>query len=93
MLLSFGLLTASTVADIETTHSCIRSGSCREGNPLLGQSRPQAYAVSMSLNAFAFWASAEQKRHGHGVAPFFIFWGGAVLHAALATHNSGLAGH
>jgi hypothetical protein len=92
MVLSLGLLTTATVADIQTTHACIRSGACREGNPLLGQSRGQAYAVSMSLNAFAFWAGAEQKRHGHGVAPFFILWSGSVLHAALAVHNAGLSG-
>jgi hypothetical protein len=92
MLLSLGLLTTATIADIQTTHDCIRADACREGNPLLGQSRGQAYAVSMSLNAFAFWAAAEQKRHGHGVAPFFILWSGSVLHAALAVHNAGLSG-
>jgi hypothetical protein len=93
MLVSLGLLTSATAADIETTHDCIRAATCREGNPLLGQSRPQAYAVSMSLNAIAFWAAAEQKRHGHGVAPFFILWSGSVLHAALAVHNASLAAH
>ena len=93
MLLSLGLLTTATIADIQTTHECIRTGACREGNPLLGQSRGQAYAVSMSLNALAFWAAAEQKRHGHGVAPFFILWSGSVLHAALAVHNASLSNH
>jgi hypothetical protein len=91
MLLSLGLLTGATVADIETTHACINAGTCREGNPLLGQSRPQAYAVAMSINAAAFWAAASEKRHGHGVAPFFLLWTATVMHSALAARNAALA--
>jgi hypothetical protein len=91
MLLTLGLLTASTIADIETTHACIRAGTCKEGNPLLGQSRAQAYSVAMSVNAFAYWAAAEQKRHGRGVVPFFILWGDTAMHSLLAAHNSALA--
>lgn len=90
MLLSFGLLTASTIADLETAQSCIHAHSCREGDPLLGQSRYQAYPVAMSFNVFAFWATAEQKRHGHGAAPFFILWCATAGHAALAAHNASL---
>jgi hypothetical protein len=91
MLLALGLLTASTIADIETTQSCIKAGTCKEGNPLLGQSRAQAYSVTMSINALAFWATAEQKRHGHGAVPFFILWSATAMHAAFAAHNSALA--
>lgn len=91
MLLALGLLTAATVADIETTQSCIHAGTCREGNPLMGQSRAQAYSVSMSINALAFWAAAEQKRHGRGASPFFILWGATAMHATLAAHNASLA--
>ena len=90
MLLAMGLLTAATIADIETTQSCIHSGGCKEGNPFMGQSRAQAYSVSMSVNAIAFWAAAEQKRHGHGAVPFFILWTATAMHAAMAAHNSGL---
>lgn len=91
MMLSFGLLVASTVADLETTQSCIHASTCKEGDPLLGQSRAQAYSVSMSLNALVFWAAAQEKRHGHGVLPFLILWSGTVMHATLAAHNSALA--
>ena len=91
MLLAVGLLTAATVADIETTQSCIKTGTCKEGNPLMGQSRAQQYSVGMSINAFAFWATAEQKRHGRGVVPFYILWSATALHATLAAHNSSLA--
>lgn len=90
MMLSFGLLIASTVADLETTQSCIHAGTCKEGDPLLGQSRAQAYSVSMSFNALVFWAAAQEKRHGHGVLPFLILWGGTVMHSTLAAHNSAL---
>jgi hypothetical protein len=91
MLLSLGLLTAATIADLETTQSCIHARTCKEGNPLLGQSRTRAYSVALSVNSVAFWAAAEQKRHGHGVAPFFILWSGTALHSLLAAHNSALA--
>src|SRR5208337_3132607 len=91
MLLSLGLLTAATIADLETTQSCIHARTCKEGNPLLGQSRTRAYSVALSVNSVAFWAAAEQKRHGHGVAPLFILWSGTALHSLLAAHNSALA--
>jgi hypothetical protein len=91
MLLAFGLLTAATIADIETAQSCIKAKTCREGNPIMGQSRAQEYGVAMSLNAFAFWAAAKEKQRGRGVVPLFILWGGTVLHATLAAHNSALA--
>jgi hypothetical protein len=91
MLLALGLLIPATVADIETTQSCIRAGTCKEGNPLMGQSRAQEYSVAMSINALAFWAAAEQKRHGHRAVPRYILWGATAMHAALAAHNSTLA--
>ena len=91
MLFSAALLTASTVADIETTQACIHSHTCREGDPLLGQSRTQAYTVAMSANLFAFWAATEQKRHGHGAMPFFILWCATAGHVTLAAHNASLA--
>jgi hypothetical protein len=90
MLLAMGLLTAATVADIETTQACIHTGTCKEGHPLMGQTRAQAYSVSMSVNAVAFWAAAEEKRHGHGAVPFFILWTATAMHAAMAAHNSAL---
>jgi hypothetical protein len=88
MLFSAAVLTASTVADIETTQACIHSHSCREADPLMGQSRAQAYSVAMTANLFVFWAAAEQKRHGHGTMPFFIMWCATAGHAALAAHNA-----
>jgi hypothetical protein len=88
MLLALGLLTASTVADIETTQSCIRSATCKEANPLMGQSRAQQYSVAMSINALAFWATAEDKRLGRGILPYSILWGAIATHATLAAHNA-----
>jgi hypothetical protein len=92
MVLALGLLTVSTVADIETTQSCIRAATCKEVNPFLGQSRAQQYSVAMSINALAFWATAEDKRHGRSILPYSILWGAIAMHATLAAHNATLTG-
>ena len=51
---AFWLLTAanyaSAVADIELTQACLRSGACREGNPLLPSDRKKLYAIQMGLS-------------------------------------------
>lgn len=51
---------ALAVTDIELSHRapCFQSGRCREGNPLLGQSRAQAYAVTGALTGLEWLASA-----------------------------------
>ena len=51
---------AMVVADIETTHHspCFQAHTCREGNPLLGQTRAQAYGVSGGMTALFWWGTA-----------------------------------
>lgn len=52
------------VADIEITHHmpCFEAGTCRD-NPILGQSRLQAYSVAAGLTAFA-WIGEAYCRKG-----------------------------
>jgi hypothetical protein len=52
------------VADIEITHHmpCFEAGTCRD-NPILGQSRLQAYSVGAGLTAFA-WIGEAYCRKG-----------------------------
>jgi hypothetical protein len=52
------------VADIEITHHmpCFEAGTCRD-NPILGQSRLQAYSVGAALTAFA-WIGEAYCRKG-----------------------------
>jgi hypothetical protein len=49
----FWALTAASaglmVADIEGTQRCLRSGTCREGNPLMPSSRAKVYAVQVPI--------------------------------------------
>jgi hypothetical protein len=56
---------ALSVADTEYTLSrpCIQDGTCREWNPLLGQTRAQQYAVRMPLLALV-WMTASRLRKG-----------------------------
>jgi hypothetical protein len=51
---------AMVVADIEITHNspCFQAHACREWNPLLGQTRAQAYGVSGAMTALCWWGTA-----------------------------------
>lgn len=55
---------ALTIADIEITHrlKCFQAGTCKEANPLLGQTRAQAYAVSMPLAGLMWWGTAYLRK-------------------------------
>ncbi len=59
---------AMAVADIETTHHspCFQMHTCREGNPLLGQTRAQAYSVSGAMTALC-WLGTAWVRKGDKV--------------------------
>lgn len=61
----WGTALALTVADIEVLASrqCYKAGTCREGNPLLGQTRTQQYAVRLPLLAGA-WVGTAWLRKG-----------------------------
>jgi hypothetical protein len=67
-------------ADIEISHHmpCFKAGLCREGNPLMGQTRGQAYAVSFALTAVDWWATSmlrkgDKNRHIGGMKKWQIF--------------------
>ena len=47
--LALGSAVGLMVADVELSQRCIRAGTCREANPLLGQSRARAYAVNAAI--------------------------------------------
>jgi hypothetical protein len=54
------------IADIEITHHlpCFQARTCRELNPLLGQTRLQGYSVAAGLNAFS-WIGDAWLRKGN----------------------------
>lgn len=61
----WALRTGLMVADIELSHHapCFAAGACREGNPLLGQTRAQAYAVAGAITALD-WLGVAWLRKG-----------------------------
>jgi hypothetical protein len=61
----WALRSALAVTDIEITHHmpCFRAGTCRESNPLMGQTRLQSYSVAAGLTAFS-WISDAWLRKG-----------------------------
>jgi hypothetical protein len=54
------------VADTEITESrpCMKNGTCKEGNPLLGASRAQQYGIRMPV-IFGAWMASAYLRHGN----------------------------
>jgi hypothetical protein len=60
----WALRSALIVTDVEITHHmpCFKAGTCRD-NPILGQSRLQAYSVGAGLTAIA-WISEAYMRKG-----------------------------
>jgi hypothetical protein len=60
----WALRSALFVTDVEITHRmpCFKAGTCRD-NPILGQSRLQAYSVGAGLTAVA-WISEAYARKG-----------------------------
>jgi hypothetical protein len=59
------LRSALVVADVEITHHlpCFQAGTCKEWNPLLGQTRLQGYSIGAGLTAIA-WAGDAWLRKG-----------------------------
>jgi len=84
---------AALVWDYRTTRACIDVHHCKEGNPIMGQSRAQELGVGLSLNAFQIYNVTRLKQHGKGNAALFLMATGAVLHAFAAAHNRSLMGH
>jgi hypothetical protein len=75
----WALRSALFVADIEITHNspCFQAHTCREGNPLLGQTRAQAYAVSGAFTALdwlgtAYLRKGSKSQHVGGYKYWYI---------------------
>jgi hypothetical protein len=54
-----------TIADIESTQSCLRTGKCHELNPTLPHSHLGMYAVNVPINSAAMYLSYRLKASGH----------------------------
>src|SRR5271166_4025314 len=90
MLFAGGILFAGTVADFESTQSCIRRRTCQESNPLLGKhpSRARMYAIGMPLDALLFYVAVKRKQEGnHGLLPFTAMYVVGLAHVIVAARN------
>jgi len=70
---------ALSIASTEVTFSrpCFRAGTCREGNPLLGNSRVGHYRVKLPVIALAWWGTAylragDEKKNIGGMRDWWL---------------------
>jgi hypothetical protein len=82
-----GLFVGSVIADIEGTQHCVHDHTCRESNPILGQSRAQQYGVGIPLAATGFLCATYLRRHQHGSAAVLLLWTATTIHAVEATNG------
>jgi hypothetical protein len=61
-LAEVGLAVADT--EITMSRSCLKNGTCKEGNPFLGGTRAQQYGVRMPV-IFGAWMASAYLRHGN----------------------------
>ena len=89
MLFAGAVLFGGTIADFETTQSCLARHTCQESNPLLGKSpsRTRMYAVGMPLDALLFYTAVKHKQSGHGLLPFTSMYVVGLAHIVVAAHN------
>lgn len=94
-ILLHGMRIGIAVADTEITHHapCFKAGTCREWNPLLGQTRAQAYSVAIGYG-FGEWMLNAWLRKGNKaehVGGIKYWWliptVGTVTSAAGIIHN------
>lgn len=75
---------ASSIWDYRATRHCIAAHTCKEGNPLMGQTRAQQLSVGIGLNVTLYFLAAKLKQYGKGNQAFGILLGGASLHSYAA---------
>jgi len=80
-------LFGSTAMDIESTQACIARHTCKEGNPLMGQSRAQNYAVAFGADTLVWVLGVKQKQKGHGVLTFCEQYGLSAFHFLMFARN------
>jgi hypothetical protein len=76
----------SNVFDEEATQACIRARTCREANPLVGQSRAQAYAVGGALAGAVILSALELRKHNHPVAAGVLLTVPTIVHVNLGIY-------
>lgn len=77
---------ASNVFDEESTQACIRNRTCYEANPLMGQSRAQAYAVGGAIAGLTIFTALELRKHNHPVAAGLLLTVPTVVHINLGIY-------
>ncbi|MDR1727929.1 MAG: hypothetical protein LBT74_08435 [Acidobacteriota bacterium] len=81
-----GMYVGSIVADLGTTWNLPKGMT--EGNPLLGNNRPQQVGVSGAMAALVLWQSRSFYRKGNTRAAQWILWVGTAAHTFAAAYNA-----
>ena len=77
----------AAVWDLRTTRACIDNHTCKEANPLMGQSLAQQVTVGTGLNAILYYAAVRMKQRGKGNTALFFLAANAGLHVFFATYG------
>lgn len=77
----------AAVWDLRTTRACIDNYTCKEANPLMGQSLAQQVTVGTGLNAILYYAAVRMKQRGKGNTALFFLAANAGLHVFFATYG------
>jgi len=80
------LFVGSIAADLGTTWNLPPGWT--EGNPLLGKSKGQQFAVSVGLGLLTLWQARRLENQGHPNAARICLWLGSAFHSAAAAHNA-----
>jgi hypothetical protein len=87
MLGGLAVNAAAAVWDLRATRACIDNHTCRERNPIMGQSLAQQVTVGAGLGAFFYYGAVRMKQRGRGNTALFLLAASTGIHILLATYG------
>lgn len=81
----------ASIWDYKATRACIAAHTCKEGNPIMGQSRAQQLGVGMSLDALFYYLAVRLKEHGQGNHAFALLAANTAMHVYFASQAQSIA--
>jgi hypothetical protein len=89
ILAGMAVNTAALVWDYRTTRACLdkRTHTCKEANPIMGQSKAQELGVGLSVNALFYFVTVQLKQRGKGNWALAALAANASLHFYFASRN------
>ena len=87
MVIGQATMWGALVLDLASTQHCVNARTCKEGNPIMGQSAGQRYAVGIGLTGLLDYLAVRQRQHGRGVLGFGVMYGAAAAHFLAFANN------